>query len=262
MLSAKQPGDPVFKEQGWADCDGKPSMAVWHFASHRNHVHRSIGEMMTHRLKARKYIRVLITLPQPFVTWTWMTDWHWSLDGNLRLFSYRGSTAGCFNNHSLVIPWGRISAVKWSSMLENENSERPIMCGRSSWIYPHSTVFNLRPPIPHIILFWHATPHFGLAPPRIIHLKTKLSWYIMLIRTKVILLWISLGKVWWPLLFGFPYEKRTNFSGSWDQSWTQAHRPEQQCHTLFFKSKLTSFYLERREFLYFVIMLYKSFIYW
>ena len=29
MLSAKQPGAPVFKEGGWADCDGKPSMTLW-----------------------------------------------------------------------------------------------------------------------------------------------------------------------------------------------------------------------------------------
>ena len=31
---------------------------------------------------------------------------------------------------------GGVSAVKWSSMLENENSERPILCGLSSQIYP------------------------------------------------------------------------------------------------------------------------------
>ncbi len=31
---------------------------------------------------------------------------------------------------------GGVSAVKWSGMLENENSERTILCGRSSHLYP------------------------------------------------------------------------------------------------------------------------------
>ena len=40
---------------------------------------------------------------------------------------------------------GGVSAVKWSSMLEHENSERPILCGFSSWVYPHSTHFRTTP---------------------------------------------------------------------------------------------------------------------
>ncbi len=44
-LSAKQPGDPVFKEGGWADYDGKPSMTLWQM-NYELHVclfHYSIG---------------------------------------------------------------------------------------------------------------------------------------------------------------------------------------------------------------------------
>ena len=29
MLCAIQPGAPVFEEGGWADCDGKPSIALY-----------------------------------------------------------------------------------------------------------------------------------------------------------------------------------------------------------------------------------------
>ncbi len=44
-----------------------------------------------------------------------------------------------------INPGGGVSAVKWSSMLEHETSERLILCGFSSWIYPHSIHFRATP---------------------------------------------------------------------------------------------------------------------
>ncbi len=34
-MSAKQPGAQVFKEAGWADCEGTPSIALWHMVGNR-----------------------------------------------------------------------------------------------------------------------------------------------------------------------------------------------------------------------------------
>ncbi len=65
MLSAKQPGAPVFKEGGWADCDSKPSMALCSFL----------------RMVPASYTLPLQTIPDP-CSWSNEQIHWWCPDNN------------------------------------------------------------------------------------------------------------------------------------------------------------------------------------
>ena len=70
---------------------------------------------------------------------------------------------------------GGVSAVKWSSILENENSERPILCGFLSQIFPHSTHIHT------FLKFLHPASAVGVIVLALsvclsVHPSVSLSW--------------------------------------------------------------------------------------